>query len=217
MTTDLDSNTDPSPPASFRVAPLDLSARDAFFDNDSSVDVFEEKTSGEIARAKSALRLKYEAEMEVIRRKLGDLEAIRSQLGLSQRKMAQLLLVDPSAWTRWTKGGESAPPHVYRMLQWYLALENKYPVLDVNFWLNTVAQVTDQTRVPELEVQLQNIRAHLDRIEARSQNQFGEALETIRLEMNRRELQTRKLVFGLAMSAIATTLVLSWFIYLLSR
>lgn len=91
-------------------------------------------------RAKTSLRLKYEAESEVIRKKLGDLESIRGQLGLSQRKIAQLLLVDPSAWTRWTKSGEKAPPHVYRMLQWYLALQDKYPALDVNFWLNTVAQ-----------------------------------------------------------------------------
>lgn len=91
-------------------------------------------------RAKSSLRLKYEAERQVIERKLGSLESIRESLGLSQRKMAQLLLVDPSAWTRWTKGAEAAPPHVYRMLQWYLALEEKYPALDVNFWLNTVGQ-----------------------------------------------------------------------------
>ncbi|MEK7356290.1 MAG: hypothetical protein AAB250_07560 [Bdellovibrionota bacterium] len=91
-------------------------------------------------RAKTSLRLRYEAESEVIRKKLGDLETIRGQLGLSQRKIAQLLLVDPSAWTRWTKAGEKAPPHVYRMLQWYLALQEKYPALDVNFWLNTVAQ-----------------------------------------------------------------------------
>lgn len=59
--------------------------------------------------------------------------------------MAQLLLVDPSAWTRWTKGGDEAPPHIYRMLQWYLALEEKYPALDVKFWLQTVTQLPDQT------------------------------------------------------------------------
>jgi len=96
-------------------------------------------------RAKSSLRLRYEAETQVIQRKLGDLESIREKLGLSQRKMAQLLLVDPSAWTRWTKGDDQAPPHIFRMLQWYLALEEKYPALDVNFWLNTVAQTTEKS------------------------------------------------------------------------
>jgi transcriptional regulator with XRE-family HTH domain len=100
------------------------------------------KASGEFwERTKSTLRMRYEAESTVIRKKIGDLESIREQLGLSQRKIAQLLLVDPSAWTRWTRMGEDAPPHIYRSLQWYLALQDKYPAMDVNFWLSTVAQV----------------------------------------------------------------------------
>lgn len=102
-------------------------------------------------RVKSSQRLRYEAEAGLIRRKLGSLETIRENLGLSQRKIAQLLLVDPSAWTRWTRGGEAAPPHIYRALQWYLALQDKYPALDVGFWLSTVARVDEssQTRVQE--------------------------------------------------------------------
>lgn len=104
-------------------------------------------------RVKSSLRLKYEAEAQVLRTKLGGLEAIRAQLGLSQRKMCQLLLVDPSAWTRWTQGGEAAPPHVYRMLQWYLALNEKYPAMDASFWLSTVSRETfesDQEKIARL-------------------------------------------------------------------
>ena len=93
------------------------------------------------SRTKSSLRIRYEAEVKIIRRKLGDLEQIRATLGLSQRKMSQLLFVDPSAWTRWTKQGEVAPPHIYRMLQWYLALEDKYPALDTTFWLSAVAKI----------------------------------------------------------------------------
>lgn len=93
------------------------------------------------SRPKSPIRLRYEAEAQLIQKKLGSLEDIRAQLGLSQRKVCQLLLVDPSAWTRWTKGEEGAPPHIYRMLQWYLALHDKYPALDVNFWLSTVPRV----------------------------------------------------------------------------
>lgn len=120
--------------------------------HDAGADLVEGRTGEEqprastrSGRARSPLRLKYEAETELIRRKLGDLEDIRRTLGLSQRKMCQLLFVDPSAWTRWTKSGEHAPPHIYRMLQWYLALQEKYPALDVNFWLQTVAQ----TRNPQ--------------------------------------------------------------------
>lgn len=173
-------------------------------------------------RAKTALRLKYEAESEVIRRKLGDLEVIRSQLGLSQRKMAQLLLVDPSAWTRWTKGGESAPPHIYRMLQWYLALEEKYPVLDVNFWLNTVSQLTDQQRVPELESELVETRSRiveshsrLDRFES-ALRLTTSTLEAIRLEMNQKDKQTRRLFLWIAASIIASSFICGVLISLLT-
>ncbi|MES2965829.1 MAG: hypothetical protein V4760_18250 [Bdellovibrionota bacterium] len=126
-------------------------------------------------RAKTSLRLRYEAESQVIRKKLGDLESIRNQLGLSQRKIAQLLLVDPSAWTRWTKAGEKAPPHVYRMLQWYLALQDKYPALDVNFWLNTVSQRPDiangetKTLLKEISV----LRARIAVLEAANESGAG--------------------------------------------
>ncbi len=78
-------------------------------------------------KAKTSLRIKYEAECRVIRAKLGSLEQVREDLGLSRRKMAQLLLVDPSAWTRWTKEPEKIPPHIYRSLQWYMALIDKKP------------------------------------------------------------------------------------------
>jgi transcriptional regulator with XRE-family HTH domain len=114
-------------------------------------------------RSKSPQRLRYEAEVELIRKKLGDLEAIRETLGLTQRKMAQLLLVDPSAWTRWTKGGESAPPHIYRMLQWYLALQDKYPALDAGFWLSAVAKIRepDLSEKSRLEIEKLNQRYSL--------------------------------------------------------
>jgi hypothetical protein len=77
-------------------------------------------------RSKTSLRLKYEAEAKVVQQKIGDLESIRNRLGLSQRKICQLLLVDPSAWTRWTQS-ESAPPHIFRALEWYLTLVDQNP------------------------------------------------------------------------------------------
>jgi hypothetical protein len=48
--------------------------------------------------------------------------------------MAQLLMVDPSAWTRWMKTGQ-VPPHIYRSLQWYLALREKIPGLTNEYFL----------------------------------------------------------------------------------
>lgn len=79
------------------------------------------------ARTRSSRRFKYEAEVQVIKQQIGDLEAIRTKLGLSQRKMCELLLVDPSAWTRWLKT-DAVPPHVYRALSWYISHTEKSPL-----------------------------------------------------------------------------------------
>ncbi len=86
-------------------------------------------------RAKTATRLKYEAQVNVIVNQIGDLEKIRADLGLSQRKIAQLLLIDPSSWSRWTKKGDSTPPHIYRALQWYMVLQEKVPGLNAAYFL----------------------------------------------------------------------------------
>ncbi len=68
--------------------------------------------------------------------KSGSLEEVRKSLGFSQRKMAELLMVDPSAWTRWTK--EGAPPYVYRALEWYMLLSKEAPHQAHSYWLATV-------------------------------------------------------------------------------
>jgi len=83
--------------------------------------------SGTENRIKSPSRMVYEAEVLFLKNQNGDLEVIRERLGLSRRKICQLLLVDPSAWTRWTSPGGEAPPHIYRALDWYLAGMEKDP------------------------------------------------------------------------------------------
>ncbi len=70
----------------------------------------------------------YQVEVEQIIKEIGDLESIRTNLGLSRRKICKLLLVDPSSWTRWTKSKSGrAPAYIYRSLQWCLAIMEKYP------------------------------------------------------------------------------------------
>lgn len=146
------------------------------------------------ARAKSANRIRYEAEVELLKRKLGDLESIRQKVGLSQRKMCQLLFVDPSAWTRWTKGGESAPPYVYRALQWYLALNDKYPALDVNFWLGTATR-GDQAHISETQSQ---------------QILLKNAVNNQTREVSRLKNQVRLLVIGNLAFAMTLVGILAW-------
>jgi transcriptional regulator with XRE-family HTH domain len=101
-------------------------------------------------RAQSSLRIKYAAETQLIINKWGRLEDIRKTLGLSQRKICQLLLVDPSAWSRWTKNPQhdEAPPHIFRALSWYLLLLDKSPELSPYVFLQTVAR----PGLPETEI-----------------------------------------------------------------
>lgn len=121
-------------------------------------------------RARSSLRQRYEAEARVIEKRIGGLEKVRETLGLSQRKMAQLLLVDPSAWTRWTQNeGPGAPPHVWRALAWYLALQDKYPALDAAFWLQGVARTADGDRISANADEIRAAKLHTRALEIKIQ------------------------------------------------
>ncbi len=79
------------------------------------------------SRNKTQLRSHYENQVDVIKNQFGDIDKIRMQLGLSQRQMAQLLMVDPSTWTRWLKQKKGAPPHIYRALQWLMIIREQLP------------------------------------------------------------------------------------------
>ena len=105
----------------------------------------------ENSRAKTSLRMNYEAQSIVIERQLEGLEGVRSKLGLSQRKMAQLLLVDPSAWTRWNKPGNRAPGIIWRALQWYMILNEKIPGLTPNYFLNAAPSVVRAETLKDLK------------------------------------------------------------------
>lgn len=152
-------------------------------------------------RARSSLRQRYEAEARVIEKRLGGLESVRESLGLSQRKMTQLLLVDPSAWTRWT-GGDSAPPHIWRALAWYLALQEKYPALDATFWLQGVARAADADRISQnadeiragrlqtrsLELKIQELMNEIESLKARTSSAMtDDALSSISNESAQKE------------------------------
>ncbi len=80
-------------------------------------------------RLKTALRLKYEAEVRAFKTRYLSIENVRKTLGFSQRKMCQLLMVDPSAWSRWMKDETKIPPHIYRALEWLLLSQEKNPDL----------------------------------------------------------------------------------------
>lgn len=119
---------------------------------------------GQGLRTKSSLRIQYEAQVRVIRGQIGGLEQVREGLGLSQRKMAQLLLVDPSAWTRWTRAGEDAPPHIWRALQWYSALVDRLPGLTPAYFLGADPKFSRERTLQMVEEQLRIERSERERM-----------------------------------------------------
>lgn len=110
---------------------------------------------GSELRTKSSLKMHYEAQVSVMDRQLGGLEGVRLKLGLSQRKMAQLLLVDPSAWTRWNRPGVKAPGIVWRALQWYMIMQEKIPGLTPNYFLGSSPDVVKTETFREIRKESQ--------------------------------------------------------------
>lgn len=136
-------------------------------------------------RSKSSYRVTFESEKEVIRKDIGDLEQIRTRLGVSRRKICQILMVDPSAWTRWTRSTDGAPPHVYRMLEWYLLLREKHPTLAHQYY-----ERLSQPARPEGEVILkQEILHQLKSTESRLKTDWS-------VELDRLQSQLRSLSLG---------------------
>ncbi len=113
-------------------------------------------------RVRSAHRIHCDAQVEVIKRQIGSLEVVRGKLGLSQRKICQLLMVDPSAWTRWTRNGDPAPPHIYRALQWYLIINEKIPGLTPQYFVGKDPEFLHQTALRKISEESSRV---LQRIE----------------------------------------------------
>lgn len=108
-------------------------------------------------RPRSPRRLRHEAQIKIFERETGDLEKIRTSLGLRPSQICEILKVHPSAWTRWVRSGK-APPHVYQMLEWYIELlgwrgqHNPIPQGPRPHWLTSPKASEDlQIYVPEGE------------------------------------------------------------------
>lgn len=110
-------------------------------------------SSGSKDRVKSTGRMHYEAQVQVIKKQLGSLDMVRESLGLSQRRMCQLLMVDPSAWTRWQRPSEDAPPHIYRALQWYMTLKEKIPGLTPQYFIGKDPEILHQQALQKIQAE----------------------------------------------------------------
>lgn len=149
---------------------------------------------------KTSLRLQYEAQVEVIKKQIGDLEQVREKLGLSQRKICQLLMVDPSSWSRWVSKGDPAPPQIYRALQWYMALNEKIPGLTPQYFIGKDPEVLHQVALRTID----------KAIVSEKQNRLTD-LEQIKLEIlglkNNQEVWIRKFSQKIIYVLIFTTLL----------
>ncbi|UYL08161.1 hypothetical protein B9G69_014005 [Bdellovibrio sp. SKB1291214] len=167
----------------------------------------------ESPRSKTSLRMHYEAQVSVLRRQMGDLESIRLGLGLSQRKMSQLLMVDPSSWTRWTKQGDEAPPHVWRALQWYSILNEKIPGLTPQYFMNQSPQVLHQKALQELESEKAERQAEMSLL-SRKMDGFWAEKQALNAEVAKlkKDLKFhRKIsIFILSLSLIWAAVLLVW-------
>ncbi len=148
------------------------------------------------------LREQYLLEKERIKFEIGDLEQIRISLGYSQRRMCQLLLVDPSAWTRWTKTLSGAPPHVYQALKWLVELKKVNPDAaapgNLSKRVDFVQNSTD-TKIRKLEDGI----ATLERIVAQAPARTVETSYAIDPDL-KREVEELKLKIALLLAQGAT-------------
>ncbi len=139
----------------------------SFEDAKSSDEIFPNKQTLEPPDKKTSNKLYYEAQVQVIRGQIGELENVRTTLGLSARKICQLLMVDPSAWNRWTKRGDTAPPHIYRTLQFYMIIQDKIPGLTPYYFLGResanriVADRISSERYENIQRQVQTLKKYL--------------------------------------------------------
>lgn len=178
------------------------------------IDGFKQLPEDEMARAKTSLRIQYEAQVRVIRSQIGDLEAVRLQLGLSQRKIAQLLMVDPSAWTRWTKQGDEAPPSVWRSLQWYMAVKDKIPGLTPQYFIGSSPQVLHEKTLRLFESEKEKNQESLEVLRAKVEKTLenNKSLEA-QVQKLEKDLNFHK---KLAIVSAALLLALGLFVFWLS-
>lgn len=149
---------------------------------------------------RSPNRMRYEAEVTVIKHQIGELETIRKKLGLSARKICQLLLVDPSAWTRWTTGITPPPPHIFRSLQWYLMLQDHVPGLNSGYFLGR--SIISERSIQMLEKQGPQISSQHQEI-----IKLNESILNLEVRLQKKEEFIRRLALSAILLASATGLL----------
>lgn len=124
------------------------------------------------SRPKTALRLKYEAEVRAFKNRYFSIENVRKTLGFSRRKMCQLLMVDPSAWSRWMKDESRIPPHIYRSIEWLILAEEKNPdlirVMGAGLMSATPSKGASDEAVLALNTRIQQLEGEIEQLKTKN-------------------------------------------------
>lgn len=141
---------------------------------------------------RSSLRLRFEAEVEVLLMRYGSLEAMRKRLQLSRREICKILLVDPSAWTRWTSHDRTAPPHVYKTMALLMEKVEKNPEAfnaqnTQNADLNTLKKIEADLKKVEVEM-----RQEQRVLNEQAQKELLSQIEIVRSEAAKLKMQAEQ-------------------------
>jgi hypothetical protein len=133
--------------------------------HESNNEIKDEKQNND--KKSLSARDKNELTADLIKKQIGDIEQVRALMGLNKRRMCELLLIDPSTWTRWTTGKTPPPTWVYRTLQWGLAVMDKHPEFHPLmakqgvFDTQTSKPITNEKEVFKLIKEVQDIKRDL--------------------------------------------------------
>lgn len=165
-------------------------------------------------KARTSLRLQYEAEARVLRRQMGGIEAIREQLGLNRRKICQLLLIDPSTWTRWVQDEDKVPPHIYKALQWYLISLDKYPMLHPLHQISIAKEGIEAEKEQLIQERLK-LERKLSFLEHQMREQHASLLSQTNIQQNtpaNSQEKTQGIGLGWKMLLLFNTILLLFFL-----
>ena len=112
---------------------------------------------------KTKSRGRNEITASLIQKQIGDIEQVRASLGLNKKRMCELLLIDPSTWTRWTTGKTAPPPWLYRTLQWGLAVMDKHPEFHPLLIRQNTTANSSSLEIKRLSAQINSVKKDLRR------------------------------------------------------
>jgi transcriptional regulator with XRE-family HTH domain len=148
--------------------------------------------------SRSTQRQRFEAEISEIKKRFGGLDDMRKVLGLSRRQICQALMVDPSAWTRWTSNDEAAPAHVYKTLALIMEQNLRDPKTQTPATTSTKAQ----GQVSEVENSIDDLRSEL-------RSEIHAHFETLNKSLN----ETSELNFGWKLLLVLNVVLVLYVIF----